>query len=185
MILLKKLINLFLTFLRIGAFTFGGGYAMIPLIQKEMVEKNKWISDDEILEVIAISESTPGPISVNVATFIGYKVYGFFGAFVSTFALILPAFCIMFLISFVLGKFQNNEIIQYAFLGIRAGVIALIISSFIKMYKQISKNLLSYFIMFFSFILSVFVDINAIFIILICAVFGLLFSGNVERRKMK
>ena len=92
----KKKILLFFEFLKIGAFTFGGGYAMIPLIQKETVENNKWVSDDDILEVIAIAESTPGPISVNAATFIGYKVAGVMGAFFATLGLILPAFIIMF-----------------------------------------------------------------------------------------
>ena len=85
---MKKLFNIFITFLRIGAFTFGSGYAMIPLINKEAVEKNKWVSDDDILDIIAISESTPGPISVNAATFIGYKVAGFWGAFFATLGLI-------------------------------------------------------------------------------------------------
>ena len=84
----KRCLTLFLTFLRIGAFTFGGGYAMIPLIQRETVEKHKWISDDDILEIIAIAESTPGPIAINSATFVGYKVAGAFGSFCATFGVV-------------------------------------------------------------------------------------------------
>lgn len=181
----KKLFNIFITFLRIGAFTFGGGYAMIPLINKEAVEKNKWVSDDDILDIIAISESTPGPISVNAATFIGYKVAGFWGAFFATLGLILPAFIIMFLLSFVLRKVKDIKIIEYAFFGIRAGVLALIINALIKMYKQVDKNFISYFIIILSLILSVFVDMNAIVVIIICGLIGLVSSLYIGRRDSK
>lgn len=180
-----KLVKIFLTFLKIGAFTFGGGYAMIPLIQKEMVEKNKWVSDDEILEIIAISESTPGPISVNAATFICYRVAGFWGAFFGTFGLVLPSFVIMFLISFVLRNIQDNKFVKYAFFGIRAGVLSLIINALWKMYKQIDKNFLSYFIMIMSLVLCVFFDANSIMIIILSAVIGLLSSMYVQRRVKK
>ena len=181
----KNLLKLFLTFLKIGAFTFGGGYAMIPLIQKETVENNKWISDDDILEVIAIAESTPGPISVNAATFIGYKVAGVMGAFFATLGLILPAFIIMFLLSFVLRKVKDIKIIEYAFFGIRAGVLALIINALIKMYKQVDKNFISYFIIILSLILSVFVDMNAIIVIIVCGLIGLVSSLYIGRRDIK
>ena len=181
----KKLLNLFLTFLKIGAFTFGGGYAMIPLIQEETVKKNKWVSDDDILEVIAIAESTPGPISVNAATFIGYKVNGFLGALVSTLGLILPAFVIMFLLSFVLRQVKDIKVVQYAFFGIRAGVLALIVNSLVKMYKQVNKNLISYIIMIISLILTACFDINAILVIILCGIIGLVSSIYVERGAKK
>ena len=84
------LLSLFVTFFKIGAFTFGGGYAMIPIIQREIVENKHWLSDDDILEIIAVSESTPGPIAINSATFVGYRIAGFWGAFLSTFAVVLP-----------------------------------------------------------------------------------------------
>ena len=101
----KKIFQLFLVFLKIGAFTFGGGYAMIPIIQKEIVENKKWITDDDILEIIAIAESTPGPIAINSATFVGYRVAGFFGAMLATLGVVLPSFVIILLISFVLRDF--------------------------------------------------------------------------------
>jgi chromate transporter len=182
---MKKLFNIFITFLRIGAFTFGGGYAMIPLINKEAVEKNKWVSDDDILDIIAISESTPGPISVNAATFIGYKVAGFWGAFFATLGLILPAFIIMFLLSFVLRKIKDNKIVLYAFFGIRAGVLALIINALIKMYKQVNKNIISYIIMIISLILTAFFDVNAILVIILCGIVGLISTMYVERSAKK
>ena len=90
----RLLLTLFLTFLKIGACTFGGGYAMIPLIQRDIAKKHKWITDDDILEIVAISESTPGPIAINAATFVGYRIGGFFGAFLSTFGVVLPSFVI-------------------------------------------------------------------------------------------
>ena len=97
---LKLVFTLFLTFAKIGAFTFGGGYAMIPLIEKEVIEKKKWISEDILLEVIAIAESTPGPIAINSATFIGNRVAGFWGSFAATFGVVLPSFLIIFCLSF-------------------------------------------------------------------------------------
>ncbi len=99
---LYKIGLLFSTFFKIGAFTFGGGYAMIPLIQREIAEKRKWITEDDILDIIAIAESTPGPIAVNSATFVGYKVAGFWGAFVSTLGVVLPSFVIITVIAYVL-----------------------------------------------------------------------------------
>ena len=97
---MRKLFELFAAFFRIGAFTFGGGYAMIPLIQKETVENKKWITDDDILEIVAIAESTPGPIAINAATFVGYKVAGFWGAFFATIGMVVPSFAIILLICF-------------------------------------------------------------------------------------
>ncbi len=125
----KTLLEIFLTFLRIGAFTFGGGYAMIPLIQKETVEKHGWISDRDILEIVAIAESTPGPIAVNSATFVGYRVCGFTGALCATLGVVLPSFLVITAIAFVLREFQSMKVVQYAFFGIRAGVLALILKA--------------------------------------------------------
>ena len=105
---LKKVFQLFITFIKIGAFTFGGGYAMVPLIQRETVEKKKWINDDDILEIVAIAESTPGPIAVNSATFVGYKTAGVLGAAAATIGVVLPSFTIIYFISFVIDKFEEN-----------------------------------------------------------------------------
>ena len=117
--------TLFLTFLKIGAFTFGGGYAMIPLIQNEVVEKRKWMTDQDILDIIAIAESTPGPISINAATFVGYKkprASG--GRCLCTMGVVLPLFLMIATISLILQAFAHNQVVQYAFAGIRAGVLA-------------------------------------------------------------
>ncbi len=183
--MLKKLFALFFAFLKIGAFTFGGGYAMIPLIQRETVEKHKWISDDDILEIIAIAESTPGPIAINSATFIGYKVVGFWGSFMATFGVVLPSFVIITIVSYVLNEFQHLKAVTYAFNGIRAGVLALIIKSLWSMYKKMPKNLVSYIIAALAFVAVVFLDVNVLIVIIACAIFGLTASLAFERRQGK
>ncbi len=181
----SKALQLFVTFFKIGAFTFGGGYAMIPIIQREIVEKRKWITDDDILEIIAIAESTPGPIAINSATFVGYRVAGFWGAFFATTGVVLPSFVIILLISFILREFQEIKAVQYAFNGIRAGVLALLIKALVGMYKKAPKNVVSYIVIAVSFIITAFFDINVLFVIIGCAVFGLVTSLVAKRRNEK
>ncbi len=178
----KRLLTLFSVFFRIGAFTFGGGYAMIPLIQKEVVENKKWASDDDLLEIIAIAESTPGPIAINTATFIGYRVAGFFGSFFATFGVVLPSFLIIFFLSFVLREFGDNRYVVYAFKGIRAGVLALIIKALYTMYRQIPKNAFSYVLMGLVFVLTAFLKVDAFYCLIGCAVCGVISSLIAKRR---
>lgn len=182
---IKKILTLFLTFFRIGAFTFGGGYAMIPLIQKEVVEKKKWITDDDILEIIAIAESTPGPIAINSATFIGYRICGFWGAFFSTLGVVLPSFVIILIISFVLSEFQSIKAVRYAFEGIRAGVLALLIKALWGMYKKTPKNPVSYIVIALSFIAVAIINVPVLVVIIGCALFGLISSIIIARREKK
>lgn len=181
----KRLWQLFATFFKIGAFTFGGGYAMIPLIQREVSEKRKWITDEEILEVVAIAESTPGPIAVNSATFVGYKVCGFWGSFACTLGVVLPSFLIILAISGILEIVKDFKAVKYAFMGIRAGVLALIIKALIKMYKACPKGLVSYIVMALSFILAAIIKIDVIIVVIICALVGLFSSMYAERRAKK
>ena len=157
----RQLFQIFTTFMKIGIFTFGGGYAMIPLIQRETVDKRKWVDDDDILDIVAIAESTPGPIAINASTFVGYRVGGFFGAVVGTVGMILPSFIIILAISFVLNSFQNVQAVKYAFNGIRAGVL----------------------VMAAAFILSAFTSVNVIVVIAGCALFGLITAYiNTKKR---
>ncbi len=179
----KTIILLFSSFIKIGAFTFGGGYAMIPLIQKEVVEKRKWITDKEILEIIAIAESTPGPIAVNAATFIGYKTAGFWGALGATMGVVLPSFLIIAAVSLILRQFENLKAVKLAFEGIRAGVLALIVKALVSMYKQCPRNKISYIIAAIAFLLVTFFGINVLIVIIICAVIGLVYSIMAERRE--
>ena len=172
----KKYLSLFIQFFKIGAFTFGGGYAMIPIMQREFVENHHYIEKEDILDIMAISQSTPGAISVNSATFIGQQVAGFWGAFFATVGLIIPPYIFILLISGVLGWFESQKYVQYAFMGIRAGVLALIAKAMITMFKQCPKNVLAYFLMLASLAASVIFDVNLIIILVVCAVIGLVAS---------
>ena len=136
---MKSLKTLFLTFLKIGAFTFGGGYAMIALLTAEFVQKKQWLTSDEFLDMVAVAESTPGPVAVNSATYIGYRIAGVPGAAVSTFAVCLPSFVTIFIISL----FFALKYVQYAFDGIQVCVVYLILSAGIRMLKQLAKNALN------------------------------------------
>lgn len=175
--------ELFLAFLKIGTFTFGGGYAMIPLIQREIVERHQWIEEEDLIDMVAISESTPGPIAVNSATFVGYRVGGFWGAFAATFGVVLPSFLIILAISLVLRQFEENPIIQYAFAGIRVGVLALIVKALLRLYRQCPKNWLSYLLMAVALIAVAYFDVNAIFVIIGCAAASLFVSWGRQASK--
>ncbi len=172
----KRILGLFLTFLKIGAFTFGGGYAMIPVIQREIVDKNGWIEEKDILDIIAIAESTPGPIAINSATFVGYQTAGFWGAAAATFGVVLPAFTIIYIISFFLRQFQELKAVKYAFMGIRAGVLSLLINALISMAKKCPKNIFSYVVAALSFLIVIIFDVNVLFVIIGCAVTGVAFT---------
>ena len=135
--------TLFITFLKIGAFTFGGGYAMIPIIQKEVVEKRRWATNADILDILAISESTPGPISINAATYIGFRVAGFWGSLFATLGLVLPSFVIIYIISFFYKTFMSWTVVQAAFKGLSVGVIILLFNAVIKLKKSVPHSFLS------------------------------------------
>ncbi len=179
----KILVDLFSSFFKIGAFTFGGGYAMIPLIQKEAADKRKWITDEEILEIIAVAESTPGPIAVNSATYTGYKIAGFWGALSATTGVVLPSFLIIAAISLILRQFESCKTVQYAFMGIRAGVLALIIKALVSMYKQCPRSLFSCLIMFAAFFGVACLGINVLLVMIICAALGVICHVMGEREE--
>ena len=181
----KTLWQVFATFFKIGAFTFGGGYAMIPLIQRETVENHKWVTEEDILEIIAIAESTPGPIAINSATFVGYRTCGALGSAAATLGVVLPSFVIIFAISFVLRQFQELKAVQYAFQGIRAGVMALLCKALWGMYKKNKKNLASYIVMAGSFLLTAILDVSVLPVLAGCAVFGLVTARIMERKAEK
>lgn len=181
----RLVLDLFLAFMKIGAFTFGGGYSMIPLIQKEIVENKKWITDDDLLEIIAIAESTPGPIAINAATFIGYRVVGFWGSFFATFGVVLPSFIIILLVSFVLRQFYEIRAVRYAFFGIRAGVLALILKSIWTMFKKTPKKIISCILMAAAFLAVAVFKIHVLIVIGCCAAIGLIYALLTERRKAK
>lgn len=178
----RQVLSLFLTFMKIGGFTFGGGYAMIPLIQHEAVEKKKWINENDLLEIIAIAESTPGPIAINSATFVGYRVAGVWGSVAATLGVVLPSFAAIIAVSFVLDIFEESKVVQYAFYGIRAGVLALIVKALWNMYKKCPKYPVAYAIMALAFVLVAVLGVNVLLVIALCAVIGLVSSLIAERK---
>lgn len=166
-------VRLFGKFLKIGAFTFGGGYAMIPLIRREIAQKEGWIEEKDILDILAVSESTPGPIAVNTATFVGYRLAGPLGAAAATVGVVLPSFVIIFALSFVLRQFEELPAVRYAFWGIRVAVAALVCSALVSMAKECPWNLVSYILAAGAFLLVGFFGANSILVLIACALIGL------------
>lgn len=139
----NKYLDLFFTMLKIGLFTFGGGYAMIAILEGEFVSKKRWLEKDEFLDMVAISESTPGPIAINASTYIGYKLLGIRGALLSTVAMCIPSFVIIYSISLFFDAFLSFRAAQYAFLGIQVCVVYLILSAGLKILRGMKKKPLS------------------------------------------
>lgn len=178
---MNKYLDLFLTFLKIGTFTFGSGYAMIPIIEEEIVNKKKWLKKEEIFDMVTIAESTPGPIAINCATFTGKRIAGNFGAICSTLGVSLPSLIIIIIISNILTIFKTNELIANAFFGIRIAVLVLILNAILSLYKQLNKDIYSYIIMIISFILISFFNVSAILIILLFIIISLFKTKVVNK----
>ena len=159
---MSLLIELFLTFFKIGLFTFGGGYAMIPIIADTCVAKKKWITDEEMLNMTVIAESTPGPIAINCSTYVGFKQKGFLGAVFSTLGIITPSFLIIFLISLFLDNFLQITFIASAFKGVKAAVGILVFDAALKMFKKMKKTLLSVTLTALAVVLLLTIDIFAL-----------------------
>ena len=170
---MKDFFDLFFSMMKIGAFTFGGGHAMIALLENEFVSRRGWIDKDEFLDLAAIAESTPGPIAINAATYIGYKRLGFFGALAATVGMCLPSFAVIYIISLFFDAFLSFEIVGYAFRGIQVGVIYVIFSAGLKMLKNIKKTVFnvsvicSVAVLMIAFSLFA-VQFSTVFYILIC-----------------
>ncbi len=174
------LCRLFMTFMKIGLFTFGGGYAMISIIENICVEKNKWITHDEMMNVTVIAESTPGPIAINCATFVGYRQAGLIGATAATLGVTIPSFLIIFAISLFLNNFLEISVIAHAFHGIKIAVSVLIVKAAVKMMKHMKKQFLPLAILTCSFTVMMLInmfswDFSSISLMLIAAVISLFF----------
>ncbi|MGI6594130.1 MAG: chromate transporter [Christensenellales bacterium] len=190
---IKTIFSLFFTFLKIGAFTFGGGYAMISILERDLVENKKWLTEDEMTTVIAIAESTPGPIAINSATYVGAKLGGFLGALLASTAVMLPSIIIIVLISLGIEKFSSNNYFKWAFMGIKAAVAALILNAalrFLSVFKDLKKPI--YYIVFVASLalslLSSFhvIKFDVVFIILLAAITGIIYGAikrSTERKK--
>lgn len=171
---MKIILLLFLSMLKIGCFAFGGGYAIIALLENEFISKRKWIDHDEFMDVVAIAESTPGPIAINVATYIGYKLKGFLGAVIATVGMCLPSFVIMYLVSLFYDRFMEFPLVSAAFKGIQICVVYLIASAAFKMLKKMKKTPLN--IAVFS-VTCIGMILCTLFDIRISSVWFILFAG--------
>ena len=172
------LLAIFLSMLKIGCFAFGGGYAIIALLENEFISKRNWIDHDEFLDVVAIAESTPGPIAINVATYIGYKLKGVFGAVVATVGMCLPSFVIMYLVSLFYEQFMEITLVAAAFKGIQICVVYLIASAGLKMLKKMKKtpqNIIVFSVTCIGMILCTLFDvhISSVWFILAAGILGL------------
>lgn len=175
---MKKLIELFFTFAKIGVTTFGGGYAMLPILQRELVDNKKWVTNEEIADYYAIGQCTPGIISVNTATFIGYKQKGILGGIIATLGIIFPSVLIISLIANFLEGYKDLAFIQNAFNGIRVCVGALIISAVFKLWKSSIVDKLTLGIFSLIFLLSLFLDLSPIILLVIAGLLGLFKKGE-------
>jgi chromate transporter len=171
---LKFYWTLFISTFSLSAFTIGGGYVIVPLMRKKFVEELKWIDEEEMLNLVAICQSAPGPIAVNTSIMVGYRLAGLFGALLTTIGTVLPPLIIITIIAKFYTAFKENTIVNALLLGMRAGVAAVILDVIIKMTDNIikSKNLISLAIMIVAFIAAVIIDVNAALIIVLSGAFG-------------
>ena len=171
---IKGYLSLFLTMLKIGLFTFGGGYAMIALFENEFVEKKKWLEKDEFLDVAAIAESTPGPIAINAATYIGYKNAGIIGSIIATLGICIPSFIIIYAISLFFDAFLSLTLVAYAFKGIQICVVYLILTAGLKMLAHMKKNAFNIIIISITLICMV---VFSLFAVKFSTIFYIIISG--------
>lgn len=175
---MKDLWDLFLTFAKIGGFTFGGGYAMLPMLQKELVDKKKWTTEEALLDYYAIAQCTPGVIAVNTATLVGYRLKGVLGGIVATLGVIFPSVVIISIIAAVLNNFADLPVVKNAFIGIRACVCALILDSVIKLGKKAITDRITLLIAIAVFLCMCLLDLSPIITVIAAALIGLLVQGR-------
>ncbi|MGG7164245.1 chromate transporter [Clostridium ihumii] len=173
---MKNLFQMFWTFFKIGSFTFGGGYAMIPLIEKEVVENHNWLTKEEFLDILVIAQSFPGALAINTCTFIGYKIGKLPGAILGLLGVSLPSFFIIVLIAMFFEKFRSLHIVERMFKGINAAVPLLVLVAVVSLSKSIKKNINNILIIIFTVILVVLFDINPVIIIILSAIYGIIYN---------
>ena len=173
---MKKLWRLFLAFARVGVMTFGGGYAMIPILEREIVDRHGWASNEELMDYYAVGQCTPGVIAVNTATFIGYKTAGIPGGIAATLGVIFPSVVVITLIAGVLTHFADIPAVQSAFAAIRVCVCVLIFNAVLKLWKGAVKDKGALLLFLVVFVLSIFLDISPVFYVILCALAGILFT---------
>lgn len=180
---MKELIKLFLAFAKIGATTFGGGYAMLPILQRDIVEKNGWATDEELMDYFAIGQCTPGVIAVNTATFIGYKLKGIIGGIVATLGVVFPSIVIISIIAAFITNYSDIQAVKYAFNGIRVCVCVLILNSVLKLAKGSLTDKPTYIIFAAVVLLSLIFDVSAAILVLASGVAGYVIKRIVAEGK--
>lgn len=175
------LLDIFLTFFKIGAFTFGGGYAMLPIIQREIVDNKKWFSDEEFLDSIAVTNSLPGLLATNCATFVGYRVAGFAGAISAVLGVVLPSFVIILVIAIFFGFIRENILVEYIFSGVRPAVVALIAYALVKLIKSVGINYVNISISLAVLLSILLLNLHPIAAILICGILGFFLYRKEEK----
>ncbi len=180
---MKELLDMFLTFARIGGFTFGGGYAMLPMLQKEVVNERHWATDEELMDYYAIGQCTPGIIAVNTATFVGYKNRGIPGAIMATLGVIAPSLVIIMVIAAFISNFMALSFVSSAFAGIRACVFVLIASAVVKLAKKslIDKGTIS--IAIGVFLMSLFTSVSPAILVIAAGIIGIILKGGKGEKK--
>lgn len=174
--------ELFAAFFRIGLFTFGGGYAMIPLIERDVVTKKQWMKDEDLLDMVALAESTPGPVAVNAATFVGRQVGGYAGAAAATLGVVLPSFLIILAVGYLLQMVMHSRLVRDAFLGIRASVLVLIASAMISLLRKMQWSKGGVCLLIAALTAVAFFDVSPILVLLAAAGAGIA-AGAVRRRR--
>ena len=174
--MLKNLYSLFIKFFKIGAVTFGGGYAMVSVIHTEAVDKTEWLTDEEMTRIVVIAQSTPDVLAVNIAAFTGYKVAGFSGALCAVLGVVLPPVIIVGVIAMFFDAFRELKYVNYAFNGLKAGVVLLILDAVIKLGKKSKKDFFYLFIFILSAFLAIILSVNPIFILIGAATAGVIYS---------
>ena len=177
---MKELIELFLAFARIGGLTFGGGYAMLPMLQREVVENKKWATEAELMDYYAVGQCIPGVIAVNTAVFVGNKVRGLLGAIAASLGVISPSIVIIVAIAAFIQSFSELEIVQNAFAGIRVAVCVLILTAVMKLFKKAIVDKFTFVLFAIVFGLTVFVDISPIIFVIIAAIAGIVIKCMKE-----
>lgn len=181
----KQLIEMFWTFFKIGAFTLGGGFAMIPLIKDEFVDKQKWIKEDEFLDTIAITQSAPGAVAINVSIFIGYKLSGYIGAIVAAFGIVLPSFLIILFVALFYTDVKSNLLVQKAFKGIFPAIVVLILSAAFNLRKAAFEYRSGVWITVISLFSLIITNLHPIFVILTAGVVGIIFNKALFPQRSK
>lgn len=171
---MKELWDLFLTFCRIGGLTFGGGYAMLPMLQKEVVEKRKWATEEQIMDYYAVGQCTPGIIAVNTATFVGYNNFGVKGAIAATAGIVFPSWVIIMIIATFISNFAELAVVQHAFAGIRAAVGVLVINAIIKLWKSGVKDWIGIVIFVVTFVVSMIFELSPVYVVIGAVAIGIL-----------